>query len=131
MVSILTIDENTPFSFLASYKAAGKPLSRTTLAAEMLKNRDLARFVVGLLPEVLGTPGGINVHRTLLCFNTSALLEYISSADRKDLDAGTLAFLLPALLEPLKVEDEGRRLSVANRKDGIVRSYLTLVLSFR
>ena len=130
MVSILTIDENTPFSFLASYKAAGKPVSRTTLAAEMLKNRDLARFVVGLLPEVLGTHGGINVHRTLLCFNTSVLLEYISSADRKDLDAGTLAFLLPALLEPLKVEDEGRRLTVANRKDGVVRSYLALVLYF-
>lgn len=102
MISILTIDEKTPWRFLLAYKAAGKPLRRPELATEMLKERELAQFVVGLLPEALSEAKGLNLHRTLVSFNLSTLLEYLTRADRKQLDAGTLAFLLPAILEPLK-----------------------------
>lgn len=137
MVTILSIDENAPWAFLASYKSAGKPVSRTVLAVEMLKSQDLARFVANLLPEAFGQQGGINVHRTLLCFNTSLWLEFVARANGKDLDAGTLAYLLPALLQPLRVEEQDRRVSAANRKDGIVSrmpssvgySCLTLILA--
>ncbi|KAI5117129.1 hypothetical protein M0805_007713 [Coniferiporia weirii] len=124
MVSILTIDENAPWRFLSAYKASGRTPSRSVLVAEMLKERELARYVVGLLPEALTTSGGINTHRTLICFNTSVLLEYVTRADKRDLDAGTLAFLLPALMEPLKVGDQ--TVSHKLSKDNILGSYVLL-----
>lgn len=125
MVSILKIDETAPWSFLAAYKASGKAVQRSVLVTEMLRDRELARFVVTLLPETLATSGGLNTHRTLICFNTSITLEYITRAERRYLDAGALAFLLPALTEPLKVGELS--ISQALRKDGIVSTMLLYV----
>ncbi|KAH8112066.1 hypothetical protein DFH11DRAFT_1788270 [Phellopilus nigrolimitatus] len=124
MVSILTIDEAGPWRCLAPYKAAGKALPRSALVTEMRKDSELARYVVALLPSTLEAMDGANVHRTLICFNTSVVLEYITRSDKKDLDAGTLAFLLPALLEPLKVGEPG--VPHALLKDRILGSYVLI-----
>ncbi|KAL5525140.1 UTP10 [Sanghuangporus sanghuang] len=124
MVSILTIDEKEPWRFLTAYKASGKAVQRSALVTEMLKGRELTRFVVSLLPETLAVSGGRNVHRTLISFNVSTILEYVTRAERRDLDAPLLAFLLPALTAPLKVFE----LSMAQglRKDSILGSFVLL-----
>ena len=119
MVSILTIDDNCPWRFLSSYKILGKPLARSVLVTEMLKSGELTRFIVTLLPDTMTTSKGVYSHRTLFCFNTSVLLEYISRAGKKSLDAGLLAILLPSLTEPLKVGAE-RSISQDLIKDGVV-----------
>ena len=79
------------------------------MADAMLKDVDLTRFVVNLLPstldENLRPKVGFSVHRTLLAFNLATLLEYLSHAKEDTLDAGLLAFLLPALLSPLQLAD--------------------------
>lgn len=117
MASIMTIDSNSPWRFLSAYKAAGKALRRSELATEMLREKELARLVVSLLPEALSDS---SLHRTLVSFNLSTILELLTRAEQKELDAGTLAFLLPALLEPLKAASLGT--SEALLKDGIVSS---------
>lgn len=118
MISILTIEDNTPWRFLSAYKSAAQPLRRSELATEMLKKKELARFVVGLLPEAITEAKGVHLHRTLVSFNLSTIFEFVNRAERKELDAGTLAFLLPALLEPLKVAESES--SEALIKDAIV-----------
>ena len=119
MVSILTIDDNSPWRFLSSYKILGKPLARSVLVTEMLKSGELTRLIVTLLPDTMTTSKGVYSHRTLFCFNTSVLLEYISRAGKKSLDAGLLAVLLPSLTEHLKVGAE-RSISQDLIKDGVV-----------
>jgi U3 small nucleolar RNA-associated protein 10 len=63
----------------------------------MLHNSDVARFVAAILPNAL--TGGY-AHHTMLAFNAATLHDFIIRS--KYLDQGTLAFLLPALLEPLQ-----------------------------
>ena len=123
MISILVIDKKSPWAFLEAFKKAGKPLPRSVLVTEMRKSRDFARFVVELLPEALAVSENLlTVHRTLLCFNTSVLLEYVTRAEGRDLDAGVLAFFLTALFEPLRFDEitAKRNLSKAIQKDAIV-----------
>ena len=96
----------------------GKAVQRSAVVAEMLRDRELVRYIVSLLPETLAVSGGRNVHRTLISFNVSTILEYISRAERRDLEASLLAFLLPALTAPLKVSELS--LTQALRKDSIV-----------
>ncbi|EJD05052.1 uncharacterized protein FOMMEDRAFT_105292 [Fomitiporia mediterranea MF3/22] len=124
MVFISTVDDSTPWRFLSAYKASGKPVHRNELVTEMLRDRELTRFVVSLLPETLSTASGRNVHRTLICFNTSVVLEYVTRAEKRDLDAPILAFLLPALTEPLK--DTHASVSQQLRKDAILGSFVLL-----
>ncbi|KAF9526013.1 hypothetical protein CPB83DRAFT_877003 [Crepidotus variabilis] len=97
MVTLLNIKPNTTWSFLLSYKSAGQKLPRVSLVTEMLKNPDLARFVVSLLPKAIKKK---QVHRTLIAFNAATLYEFITRS--KILDEGTIAYLLPALLAPLQ-----------------------------
>lgn len=68
---------------------------------EMLRNSDVTRFVVSLLPSALKENRS---HRVLLVFNAATLHEFISRS--KTLDEGTMACILPALLEPLEVKNE-------------------------
>ena len=67
----------------------------------MLKNTDVARFISSLLPSALKHN---RVHRALVTFNAACINDFISQS--KVLDEGTVAFLLPALLEPLQVDQE-------------------------
>ncbi|TDL26887.1 hypothetical protein BD410DRAFT_763071 [Rickenella mellea] len=115
MLSILHIKEQTSWSFLLSFKSATKNPTRTALVTEMLKNSDVARFIVSLLPNAL--TGGA-VHRALLVFNTSVILEFITRVDK--FDASTMTYLLPALLEPLK------ETKASLRKDSVLGSYILL-----
>jgi U3 small nucleolar RNA-associated protein 10 len=62
----------------------------------MLKSLDLARFITSLLPIAIEKG---YAHRTLIAFNAATLHEFIKRS--KALEAGTVAFLLPGLLEPL------------------------------
>jgi U3 small nucleolar RNA-associated protein 10 len=62
----------------------------------MLKDSDLARFVTSLLPTAMKK--GL-VHRTIIAFNAATLHDFIKRS--KSIDEGTLAHILPALLEPL------------------------------
>lgn len=57
---------------------------------------DIARFVVRLLPNGLK---GQYVHRTLVAFNAAVLHDFLREAT---LSQEALAYLLPALLEPLQ-----------------------------
>jgi len=79
---------------------------------EMLRNSDVTRFVVSLLPSALKENRS---HRVLLVFNAATLHEFISRS--KTLDEGTMACILPALLEPLEVKNEASL-------DAIVRTLL-------
>jgi U3 small nucleolar RNA-associated protein 10 len=75
----------------------------------MLKNQDLARFVVSLLPTAIKK--GLT-HHVLLAFNAATLHDFIKRS--KTINEGTVAYLLPALLEPL--QQKPKKLS----KDAVV-----------
>lgn len=79
----------------------------------MLRNSDVARFVTSLLPTAM--KGGFS-HRVLLAFNAACLHDFILRS--RVLDEGTLAYLLPALLEPLQ--------HVPNVKDATLGSYILI-----
>lgn len=68
-----------------------------SLVTEMLRNSGVARFVASLLPSAIKEG---SVHRVQLAFNAATLHEFIKRS--KSLDEGTLAYLIPALLEPLQ-----------------------------
>jgi len=84
------------WGFLLPYKSAGQKLSRVSLVTAMLKDSDFTRFVTSLLPVAVNK--GL-VHRTLIAFNVATLHDFIKRS--KSVDEGTIAHLLPALLEPL------------------------------
>ncbi|KAF8999772.1 hypothetical protein BDQ17DRAFT_1360346 [Cyathus striatus] len=115
MVTILHIKNNSPWTFLVPYKSAAQSLPRVSLVTEMLRNSDVARFVVSLLP--LSIKEG-QMHRTLLAFNAATIHEYLQRS--KSLNEGTVAYLLPALLEPL----QGAAQEIS--KDSILGSYILL-----
>jgi U3 small nucleolar RNA-associated protein 10 len=79
----------------------------------MLRNSDVARFVTSLLP--IAMKDGYS-HRVLLAFNAACLHDFILRS--RTLDEGTLAYLLPALLEPLQ--------HVPNIRDATLGSYILL-----
>jgi U3 small nucleolar RNA-associated protein 10 len=88
---------NAPWNLLNAYKSAAQSVPRAALVTEMLRNVALARFVASVLPKAVEER---TVHRTLVAFYTSAIFEYLSRI--KALDDDILAFLLPAMLEPLQ-----------------------------
>ena len=85
----------------------------------MLKDSELARFVSSLLPTAVKK--GL-VHRTLIAFNTATLHDFIKRS--KSLDEGTIAYLLPDLLEPLQQKPEHVT------KDAVVRVSFSPRLAF-
>jgi U3 small nucleolar RNA-associated protein 10 len=105
MVSILSIEPNTAWSFMAGFKVSGKAIPRSALVTEMLHNRGLARFVVAILPDTLSDNNGVDVHRTLAYFNTAVMMEFISRAEPRHLDPAALAFIVPALTALLEVKE--------------------------
>ncbi|KAF7321073.1 U3 small nucleolar RNA-associated protein 10 [Mycena chlorophos] len=117
MLSILHLKPNSTWSLLIPFKSAAQPVPRPPLVTALLKpeNSDARRFIVSLLPNAIK---GNYVHHTLLAFNAATLHDYIVRA--KSLDEGTLAHLLPALLEPLQNRTE------AVGKDAILGSYILL-----
>ncbi|TFK37695.1 hypothetical protein BDQ12DRAFT_685121 [Crucibulum laeve] len=117
MISILHIKPNSTWSFLLPYKSAGQSLPRVSLVTEMLRNSDIARFVTSLLPNAIKDD---HCHRVLLAFSAASLHDFIKRS--KKLDEGTLAFLLPALLEPLQQK------SLTPSKDAILGSYILLTV---
>ena len=82
----------------------------------------MARFITSLLPDAIR--GGYT-HHTLLAFNAACLHDFIVHS--KTLDEGTLAFLLPALLEPLLSRSSEVEPSP---KDSIVSSIPRLLLLY-
>lgn len=88
---------NSTWSFLLPFKSAVQSVPRRPLVTEMLRNTDLARFVASLMPSAVKKN---RVHRVLLMFNAACVHDFIIR--NKSLDEGTVAFLLPALLEPLE-----------------------------
>jgi U3 small nucleolar RNA-associated protein 10 len=107
--------EHPAWRFLLAFKSAAQNVPRMSLVTEMLKNSDASRFVTSLLPDAI--TGGY-AHRTLLAFNASTLHDFVVRA--QSFDEGTMAYLLPALLEPLlKNFAEFEHL----RKDAIVSFY--------
>ncbi|PFH46286.1 hypothetical protein AMATHDRAFT_155738 [Amanita thiersii Skay4041] len=115
MVTILHIKPNSTWSFLLPYKSAGQSLPRLPLVTEMLKNTDVSRFIASLLPSSLKDK---RAHRVLLTFNAACLHDFITRSKR--LDEGTVAFLLPALLSPLKY------FNYDGVEDGILGAYVLL-----
>ncbi|EAU87657.2 hypothetical protein CC1G_09118 [Coprinopsis cinerea okayama7 len=115
IISILDLKPNTLWSFLIPYKSAAQNIQRVSLVSEMIKNVDVARFVTSLLPYAI--KGGY-AHRTLLSFNAATVHEFIKRSNR--LSEGVVAFLLPALLEPLQQKSE------TPSKDAILGSYILL-----
>jgi U3 small nucleolar RNA-associated protein 10 len=93
------------------FKAAAQNVPRLFLVTEMLKNSDATRFIVNLLPTAIRANCS---HHTLLAFNAATVHDYLTRT--KSLDEGTLAHLLPALLEPLQHRSD------AIVKDAVVRS---------
>ncbi|KAK7055439.1 U3 small nucleolar RNA-associated protein 10 [Favolaschia claudopus] len=114
MLSILHIQPNSTWSFLLPFKAAAQNVPRVALVTEMLKNSDATRFILDLLPAAVNKKTS---HRTLLAFNAATIHDYLTRI--KALDEGTLAHLLPALLEPLHHRSEVT-------KDAILGSYILL-----
>jgi len=79
-----------------------------SLVTEMLRNPDIARFVASLLP--IAMKDGYS-HRVLVAFNAACLHDFLLRSSQ--LDEGTVAYLLPALLEPLQ--------QVPVNRDAVVR----------
>ncbi|KAJ6630100.1 hypothetical protein B0H10DRAFT_1984968 [Mycena sp. CBHHK59/15] len=115
MLTILHVKPNSTWSFLLPFKAAAQHVPRNSLVTEMLKNSDVTRFIINLLPTAI--KGGYS-HHTLLAFNAATLHDYLTRT--KTLDEGTLACMLPALLEPLQNRSDGFA------KDAILGSYILL-----
>jgi len=76
----------------------------------MLKDSDLARFVSSLLPTAIKKG---QVHSTIIAFNAATLHDFIKRG--KSINEGTLAHILPALLEPLHQNQKN------TVKDAVVR----------
>ncbi|KAG6334786.1 hypothetical protein ID866_4304 [Astraeus odoratus] len=97
MLSILHIPPTSIFAFLLPYKAAAKSLPKSALVKEMVSNVGIARFTAELLPAAV--KGGYS-HRTLLAFHAATVHDYLSGLPK--MDDGILAFILPALLDPVQ-----------------------------
>jgi hypothetical protein len=110
--------EQSTWSFLLAFKSAAQIVPRFSLVTEMLRNSDVTRFITSLLPDAI--KGGY-VHHTLLAFNAATLSDFIIHS--KTLDEGTVAFLLPALLEPLQTRSSGEK---PLPKDAIVSLFIQL-----
>ncbi|TFY70773.1 hypothetical protein EVG20_g2223 [Dentipellis fragilis] len=111
MVTILHIQANSFYSFLSAYKSAAQAVPRAALVQEMLRSPDLSRFVAALLPNALKKGKGYT-HHTLIAFHAGTLLDFIARS--KTLDDAVLAFLLPAMLEPLQAELPEKEVVLAN-----------------
>jgi U3 small nucleolar RNA-associated protein 10 len=90
----------------------------------MIKNPDTLRFIANLLPDALkaGT-----AHRTLVAFNAGALMGYlgtVQSRNKRALDEGALATLVPALVTPLKRHEDS--ISSDLLRDAILGTYVLL-----
>lgn len=79
-------------------------MPRVSLVTEMLRNSDVARFVASLLPSALKEN---RLHRVLLAFNAATMHEFIFR--NKTLSEGTMAYILPAVLEPLEKRPDASR----------------------
>jgi hypothetical protein len=111
ITQLLPLRDQSTWSFLIPFKSAAQVIPRPSLVAEMLANTDVARFVTALLPNAIKNG---YAHRTLVAFNATNLHDYITRSIV--LDQGLLAFLLPALLEPLH--------ETSSSKDCIVSAFL-------
>ncbi|TFK48252.1 hypothetical protein OE88DRAFT_1664727 [Heliocybe sulcata] len=118
MVTILHINKQSKWSFLLPLKSAAQPLPRTSLVTEMTRNSDISRFVASLLPHAIEYE---TAHRVLVAFHVGTLVDFI--AKNKSLTEGELAFLLPALLEPLQKLDLQ---TTPHSKDIILGNYVLL-----
>ncbi|KAF4568223.1 snoRNA-binding rRNA-processing protein utp10 [Pleurotus pulmonarius] len=116
MLTILHIRPNSTWSFLLAHKAAAKNLQRSSLVTEMLKNSSVARFVAALLPNAM--KDGYH-YRALTAFHAATLHDFLMRSE--DVDEGTIAFILPACLDPLKSP------SPPAGKDETLASYILLV----
>ncbi|KAH9044915.1 hypothetical protein EDB83DRAFT_2406035 [Lactarius deliciosus] len=116
MITILRVEPDAPWNFLNAYKSAAQSVPRTALVTEMVRNVAVARFVASALPKAVKDR---TAHRALVAFHTAALFEYISRI--KAPDDGVLAFLLPAMLEPLQ-----QNAAHAGTKDVVLSSYVLL-----
>ncbi|KAF9451337.1 hypothetical protein P691DRAFT_663457 [Macrolepiota fuliginosa MF-IS2] len=119
LVTILHIKPNSTWSFLLPFKSAAQSLPRVSLVTEMLRNTDVARFVASLLPSALRED---RLHRVLLVFNAATMHEFISRS--KVLNEGTMAYVLPAVLEPLEKRRDASR-------DAILGSFILLSVLVR
>lgn len=94
-------------------------MPHTALVKEMTQNMDFARFVTDILPGVL-RQGGTGLHRVLVAFHTGVTLNFIARS--KNLDEGTLAYLLPASLESVHYHSGGKTdIKPTILKESIVR----------
>ncbi|KAH9893998.1 hypothetical protein C8Q73DRAFT_694035 [Cubamyces lactineus] len=124
MVSIIHIQDRSPFRFLQAYKTTTKPLHRPLLINELLKSLEVVRFVSGILPQVLRNHSA-GVHRALIACHAGVLLEYVAKS--QTLDENAMAILLPAALEPLQVAGNSEvQVKPALLQESILGSYLIL-----
>ncbi|KAF8515684.1 armadillo-type protein [Hysterangium stoloniferum] len=91
MMTILHVKNSMLWSFLSPLKAAAKPLPRSMLIDEMVANIDVARFVVGILPDTLENA---SAHRVLVGFTASVVMDYIMRL--KKVNEEVIAFMLPS-----------------------------------
>lgn len=96
------------WSFLKPSAKIVHGLSRSALLTQMTKDRDLARFVLGLLSQAVASS---TVHRTLINFHTSVAIEYTSRVPVPD--EGILAFFLPSITGPMGNDAANREITVS------------------
>ncbi|TFK71529.1 hypothetical protein BDN72DRAFT_432062 [Pluteus cervinus] len=139
MLSILHLKPNTTWSFLIPFKSAAQALPRTALVTAMLKDSDVARFVSTILPDTIkqglrsssSSRGSskrkrrsLKLHHTLIAFNVATILEFVERS--RKLDEGTVAFLLPAILEGTQSGKEGEgEVGVGKKKHVDVESHVS------
>lgn len=83
-------------------------------------NNDLARFIGNLLPEAVKSSSVAAVHRGLIVFHTGILLDFVKRVSEKNtgaLEEETLAWVLPAAMEPLQV---AAAIEVASSRESIM-----------
>jgi hypothetical protein len=99
------------------------------LVEEMVVNQDLARFVLALLPEALGSS---RTYRTLTGFTASITMDYLSRM--KKVDEEVVAFVLPSLARAF-APDSNQDCVVSNHEalcfpDPVLKRHSSLLVMF-
>lgn len=96
MVSILTIDDKSPWEFLSPIKKSLIPLERSLLVKKMMKNRYVFDFVCKMVTQA------IVPFQTLFSFYTALMTDFIKLAPSVNMEVTTA--LTPHLIDGFKAK---------------------------
>lgn len=91
---------------------------------------DFSRFIGSLLPGAVKSTSAAGIHRALIAFHAGTLLDFVKRSCQKRvgaLEEGTLAWVLPAAIEPLQVAST---VEVESSKESLVSEVIVSNMFF-